>query len=74
MVAIPNWTPQAIVKLEESLGVIPQELVHRVFLGEDDEAEASMLPEAMEKTTYFIRKTTYSNRKFDIIDGNKWLI
>ena len=23
---------------------------------------------------YFIRKTTYSNRKFDIIDFNEWLI
>ena len=26
------------------------------------------------KIAYFMRKTTYSNRKFDIIDGNKWLI
>ena len=26
------------------------------------------------KIAYFTRKTTYSNRKFDIIDGNKWLI
>ena len=26
------------------------------------------------KITYFNRKTTYSNRKFDIIDGNKWPI
>ena len=27
-----------------------------------------------QKITYFTRKTTYSNRKFDIIDPNKWLI
>ena len=26
------------------------------------------------ETMYFARKTTYSNRKFDIIDTNKWLI
>ena len=26
------------------------------------------------KKTYFTRKTTYSNRKFDTIDFNKWLI
>ena len=25
------------------------------------------------KIAYFIRKTTYSNRKFDIIDPNKYL-
>ena len=28
----------------------------------------------LQRIAYFLRKTTYSNRKFDIIDGNKWLI
>ena len=27
-----------------------------------------------QKIQYFIRKNTYSTRKFDIIDTNKWLI
>ena len=27
-----------------------------------------------QKITYFSRRTTYSNRKIDIIDNNKWLI
>ena len=29
------------------------------------------LSQMVQKITYFIRKTTYSNRKFDIIDNNK---
>ena len=36
---------------------------------------SSSLPRRSHKQiTYFTRKTTYSNREFDIIDFNKWLI
>ena len=31
-------------------------------------------PQIATRTRYFTRKITYSNRKFDIIERNKWLI
>ena len=34
----------------------------------------AMLSTVMQKIPYFTRETTYSNRKFDIIDPNRWLI
>ena len=36
------------------------------------EAACRLVPtEPWQKTTYFSRETTYSNRKFDILDPNK---